>query len=316
MTPIFFTPLYKERVWGGVNLAHKLKRKLPSDKIIGESWELVDRQEDQSIIREGQYQGLTLRTALEKHAMDIMGPKYNPNRPFPILIKWLDCQDRLSLQVHPPANIAQQLKGEAKSEVWYIADTNNNAQLMLGLKAGVNQEAFEHALLDNTLESLIHTCSVKTGDAIFVWSGRIHAIGSGNLILEIQQNSDTTYRVYDWGRVGLDGKPRDLHIQKSMASIDFNDYEPEPLRNTQDGDIIADCEAFRIRKETFKNKKNLTFSDKSPAVLVSVVKGEIIITSSQKDTLYMGDTVLLPHRGEFSISGSAEAEILLTDGFV
>jgi mannose-6-phosphate isomerase len=236
-----FTPLYMERVWGGRGLELKLGRKLPEGKVIGESWELVDREGEQSIVAEGTHKGKTIRELLEGGAADILGPGREGSQPFPILIKWLDCQDRLSLQVHPPAAIAPILGGEPKTENWYIADCDEDASLIVGLKQGVTREQFTQALEDNKVAACVHRFPVKPGDSILVESGRIHAIDAGNLILEIQQNSDTTYRVYDWGRVGLDGAPRQLHLEESLQSIDFNDYEPGPLKIVPGAQTLADC---------------------------------------------------------------------------
>jgi len=211
-TPLHFRPLYQERVWGGRNFESKLGRTLPENKVIGESWEVVDRSEAQSVVAEGPHAGKSLRELIREDPVAIMGEGWDPERPFPILVKWLDCQERLSLQVHPPADVAPRLGGEPKTENWYVADATEGAGLIVGLRRGVTREAFEKAIHDSTLESLVHRFPVSAGDSILVQSGRLHAIDAGNLILEIQQNSDTTYRVYDWGRVGLDGTPRQLHI--------------------------------------------------------------------------------------------------------
>ena len=314
-SPIFFKPLYMERVWGGRSLEDKLNRALPPDKVIGESWEIVDRPEAQSVVESGQFSGATLRELLQESAGTIMGPTYDPTKPFPILVKWLDCQGKLSLQVHPPARIAEKLNGEPKTENWYIADVDEGAEMMVGLKKGVTRETFEDALKRNQLEALVHKTSVSAGDSIFVWSGRIHAIGEGNFILEIQQNSDTTYRVYDWGRVGLHGELRDLHVEESMESINFDDYEPEPLRNTQPGDVLADCNEFRIRKEMVGKGKILSFPDMSQPVLVNVVSGEVEIQSDRRTRFKLGDTLLLPYTGNFDVMGLGEAVLLITDQF-
>ncbi|MCB1122057.1 MAG: class I mannose-6-phosphate isomerase [Verrucomicrobiae bacterium] len=313
--PITFKPIYMERVWGGRGLEEKLNRELPPDKVIGESWEVVDRPEAQSVVESGQFAGLTLRQLLEESAGTIMGPIYSSKKPFPILIKWLDCQEKLSLQVHPPAQVAGKLEGEPKTENWYIADAEEGAELMVGLKKGVTRESFEKALKNNELEPLVHKVGTAPGDSLFVWSGRIHAIGGGNFILEIQQNSDTTYRVYDWGRVGLDGKPRALHVDESMESIEFEDFEPEPLRDTQPGDILADCNEFRIRKESVNKGKILTFPDMTQPVLVNVVSGEIEIKGKESTCFKRGDTILLPYTGDFDIAGLGDAVLLITDHF-
>ena len=248
MELLTFTPLYMERVWGGRGLEAKLGRTLPEGKVIGESWELVDRKGEQSVVASGTQAGKSIRELLESSASEILGPGRDGSQPFPILIKWLDCQDRLSLQVHPPAEIAPSLGGEPKTENWYIAECDEGASLIVGLKNGVTREQFTLALAENQAEDCVHRFPVKAGDSILVESGRMHAIDAGNLILEIQQNSDTTYRVYDWGRVGLDGAPRQLHIEESLKSIDFDDYEPETLKIVPGTQTLADCKEFRIRK--------------------------------------------------------------------
>ena len=313
---VFFNPLYMERVWGGRGLEEKLNRLLPDGKVIGESWEVVDRPEAQSVVEGGRYHGLSLRELILQHSSSIMGPDYDPNRPFPILVKWLDCQEKLSLQVHPPVEVADKLKGEPKTENWYIADVDEGAELMVGLKKGVTREAFEAALVQGELEPLVHKATVKPGDSIFVWSGRIHAIGGGNFILEIQQNSDTTYRVYDWGRVGLDGKPRDLHVQESLDSIEFNDFEPEPMRHTQPGDTLANCDEFRLRKESIAVNGLLSFPDASQPVLLHVVEGNIEFKGDDIRKFSKGDTILIPFEGTIEVTSSEGAVVLLTDQFI
>ena len=304
-----------ERVWGGRGLEKKLNRSLPAEKLIGESWEVVDRPEAQSIILSAPYTDLTIRELLQRHCGTVMGPTYDSEKPFPILIKWLDCRKKLSLQVHPPARIAKELNGEPKTENWYVADVEEGSEMMVGLKKGVTREAFEAALNNEELEPLIHKPTVEPGDSIFVWSGRIHAIGGGNFILEIQQNSDTTYRVYDWGRLGLDGKPRDLHVEESMESIEFDDFEPEPQRNTKPGDTLADCNEFRIRKERVGDGNSLHFPDTTQPVLISVVLGNIEVQGKDRTHFQKGDSFLLPYLGDFEVTASETAELLITDHF-
>src|SRR5579871_6293616 len=214
-----FLPLYQERVWGGRRLESFLGRELPGGTPIGEAWEIVDRPEAQSRVAGGKLKGLSLRELVERFAQDLMGPKWPAARPFPLLVKWLDCSDRLSLQVHPPASVAASLGGEPKTENWYVAQSVPGASLFVGLKEGVERPAFAKALAAETAEDCVNKVSVAAGDSILVRSGQIHAIDAGNLILEIQQNSDTTYRLYDWGRVGLDGQPRQLHVEQSLRSI-------------------------------------------------------------------------------------------------
>jgi mannose-6-phosphate isomerase len=224
--PLTFHSIFKERVWGGRNLERLFGKTLPPDRPIGESWEITDRPEGVSVIANGPLAGKTLRWLMENHRRDVLGQHVPKDGPFPLLLKILDCVENLSVQVHPPPKVAAQLGGEPKTEMWYIADATPEAELYVGLKAGVTREEFERRIRDGTVRECLHRISVHSGDAMFLPSGRLHAIGAGNVIFEIQQNSDTTYRVFDWNRAGLDGKPRELHVEQSLASIDFQDSEP------------------------------------------------------------------------------------------
>ena len=310
-----FIPIYMDRVWGGRGLELKLGRTLPEGRVIGESWELVDRKGEQSIVAEGTHKGKTIRELLESAPADILGPGRKGSIPFPILIKWLDCQDRLSLQVHPPAAIAPILGGEPKTENWYIADCDEDASLIVGLKQGVTREQFTQALKDNKVATCVHRFPVKPGDSILVESGRMHAIDAGNLILEIQQNSDTTYRVYDWGRVGLDGAPRQLHLEESLQSIDFNDYEPGTLKIVPGAQTLADCKEFRIRKfELQPGDRSLELAAGKSARLIHVVKGRVT-DSESRAKLEKGRNYLQPYVTCTNLSADEPATVLVTDQF-
>jgi mannose-6-phosphate isomerase len=308
-----FQPLYQERVWGGRGFETALGRELPGKAPIGEAWEIVDRPEAQSVIKGGALAGKTLREAIKTRANAILGPGWAPDRPFPILVKWLDCRERLSLQVHPPAAVAPGLKGEPKTETWFIADTQPGAGLIVGLKKGVTRAQFEKGLAENTLEALVHRFPVAEGDSILVRSGQIHAIDGGNLILEIQQNSDTTYRVYDWGRVGLDGKPRQLHVEQSLASIKWDDFEPAPVRGAPTSGVIAECAEFRIRRVVLDAGETLRFAAGEQARILSVVTGQL--TGGGKGGLARGENAVLPYAGEFTFKAAAASLVLVTENF-
>jgi mannose-6-phosphate isomerase len=224
--PLIFHPVFKERVWGGRRLAELYHKPLPPGPPIGESWEISDRPGDASVIANGPLAGKDLSWLMARHAAELLGRPGLPNERFPLLVKILDARDTLSLQVHPPAAIAPQLGGEPKTEMWYIANAAPGAVLYAGLKRGVTRAEFEQKLQAGTVAECFHRIGVQAGDALFLPSGRVHALGGGLVVFEIQQNSDTTYRVFDWNRPGLDGKLRQLHIPQSLASIDFNDFEP------------------------------------------------------------------------------------------
>ena len=224
--PLTFQPIFKERVWGGRNLERLYGKRLPPGVPIGESWEISDRPEDVSVIANGPLAGKDLHWLTANHGGELLGTAKPDHGRFPLLVKILDAQEKLSLQVHPPAHKAAVLGGEPKTEMWYVADAAPGAELYVGLKRGVTREEFERKIKAGTVAECFHRVTVKPGDAMFLPSGRVHALGAGLVIFEIQQNSDTTYRVFDWNRAGLDGKPRALHVEQSLASIDFNDFEP------------------------------------------------------------------------------------------
>ena len=226
--PFVFNPIFKDRIWGGRELERLYSKNLPAATPIGESWEISDRPGDAGVIANGPLAGKNLHWLMEHHRAEVLGnAKSSAEGRFPLLCKILDAREKLSLQVHPPASRAKELKGEPKTEMWYIADAAPDASLYVGLKHGVTRAQFEKKIVDGTVADCFHRIPVKAGDTMFLPSGRVHAIGDGLVIFEIQQNSDTTYRVFDWHRVGLDGKPRELHVKQSLASIDFEDFEPK-----------------------------------------------------------------------------------------
>lgn len=238
--PITFRPIFKERIWGGRNLERLYGKDLPAGIPVGESWEITDRPEGVSEILNGPLAGRTLRWLMENQAAELLGSARPADAGrFPLLVKILDAQDVLSLQVHPPVALAASLGGEPKTEMWYVADATAEAAVYVGLGRGVTRVEFDRRIRDGTVAQCFHRHSVRPGDAMFLPSGRVHALGAGSVIFEIQQNSDTTYRVFDWNRTGPDGRPRDLHIDAALASIDFADFEPPLIHNRLAGDPAA-----------------------------------------------------------------------------
>jgi mannose-6-phosphate isomerase len=234
-----------ERVWGDRRLAELFGKALPDNAVIGESWELVDRPEAQSVVVGGEFTGLSLGELWRSdRRTELFGTEAVGER-FPLLIKLLDCEETLSVQVHPPAAVAPELGGEPKTEMWVIAHADPGAHLFTGLRRGVTREAFEAALTaGQDVSEMLFRHDVVDGDVMSLPSGRVHAIGAGNVIVEVQQNSDTTYRVFDFNRPGLDGKPRQLHVPESLRSIDWSDFEP-PLV-VPDGETLVHNDVFDI----------------------------------------------------------------------
>lgn len=302
MLPIRFNAIYQERVWGGRELERVYGRVLPRENIpYGESWEISDREEAQSVVNEqgGEYAGMTLNELWSDAGMRgrFFGDGFDHmDGRFPLLVKILDCRDDLSVQVHPPMEVAGRLAGvggevvEPKTEMWYVAGADTGARLYAGLKKGVTREGFSMALEDGTVEELIHAIEAGVGESIFIPSGRLHAIGGGYLIYEIQQNSDTTFRVYDWNRMGLDGVPRDLHVEESMECIDFSDVEPG--MDAADGGCIAVCEYFKVDRLELGSGSRVGNPDAGRFSIIAVVSGEL---SDAAGRVYVaGDFMLLP----------------------
>ena len=244
--PLTFQPIFIERMWGGRRLESEFHKNLPPQKRIGESWEIVDRSEAQSVVASGPLGGRTLHELWTQQRKEIFGDLAGTPR-FPLLIKILDAQEKLSLQVHPPENVAGKLGGEPKSEFWYVAAANPDAEVFVGFREPITRDMFEEKLRHGTVIDYIHKIAVRAGDAIFLPAGRVHAIGAGNLLIEIQQNSDTTYRVFDWNRTDpATGMKRELHIQQAMQCIDFQDVRPKLIQS--EGELLISQSLFEIRK--------------------------------------------------------------------
>ena len=256
LSPLTFEPIFQERIWGGRKLAELFGKKLPSSKPIGESWEIVDRPEAQSVVANGPLTGKTLHELWSQHRKEIFGDV--PAAPrFPLLIKLLDAQEKLSLQVHPNAKIASKLGGEPKTECWYVAAAEPGAELFVGFKKSITRQKFEDSLRAGSAADDVHAIRVKTGDAMFLPAGRFHAVGAGNLLVEVQQNSDTTYRVFDWNRVDQStGKPRRLHVDQALECIDYDDVAPKLIEPK--GDLLVRHELFEIRKWNLDSPREIS----------------------------------------------------------
>ena len=252
--PLIFEPIFMERIWGGRRLETLYGKHLPHGVRIGESWEIVDRPEAQSVVHRGAWRGATLHDLWMNHRREAFGDIADSPR-FPILIKLLDAEEKLSLQVHPPAEIATELGGEPKTEFWYIADAQPTAELYVGMRRESSRDAFEQAIAAGTAEEHVCRVPVKTGDGMFLPSGRVHAIGGGNVIVEVQQNSDTTYRVFDWNRTDAAGNPRELHVEQSLRCIDFDDCEPSLV--DPDREALVSHSLFHIEKWTLDTSREV-----------------------------------------------------------
>ncbi len=294
--PFIFHPIFKERIWGGRKLERLYQKQLPPNISVGESWEISDRPGDENIVANGLLAGKSIRWLMENHRPELLGSaKPSPSGRFPLLIKILDAQEKLSLQVHPPAAKAAQLGGEPKTEMWFIADATPDANLFVGLKRGTTRAEFEKRIQDGSVAECFPRLPVKKGDAMFLPSGRVHAIGAGNVIFEIQQNSDTTYRVFDWNRVEASGKPRELHVEKSLASIDFNDFEPSLIAsepNTAGTRHLVHDPLFIVNHCAAHSSQKIALQ--SGLKIIGVLDGKLSVNSDETISLCAGQFCLIP----------------------
>lgn len=294
------------RVWGGRKLETLLGRKLPGPGPWGESWEVSDRPAEQSVVSSGEWAGNSLHDLWTMRREEIFGGNLQSER-FPLLMKILDSRDDLSIQVHPPSQVASLLGGSPKTEMWYIARALPGSKLYVGLKEGVTRGQFEKAIGSGSVETIVHSVEPRAGQSIFIPSGRLHAIGAGMLIYEIQQNSDTTYRVFDWNRVGLDGRARDLHVRESLASIDFTDYEP--AMDQPEGQNLATCQHFKVDYMELQAGAEIGNPDPDRFSIITITRGKI---RDNNGTIYSsGDFLLLP-KGPVRVEAEKSTALLQT----
>ena len=303
----------KDYLWGGTRLKDEYGKKTNLDKV-AESWELACHKDGKSKIVNGEAAGLFLEDWLAGQDKSVLGTNAASFPYFPLLIKLIDAKGDLSVQVHPDNDYAMRVEGEyGKTEMWYIVDCEPGASLLYGFKETISKEEFERRIADNTLLEVCNRVPVKKGDVFFIDSGTLHAIGKGILICEIQQNSNTTYRIYDYGRVGKDGKPRELHVKKA---IDVTKLEPPTKPTTAlakidiipglDMKLLAECEYFTAYHATLKGEASLKAGSESFQTF-TVLSGSLKLTSG--DTVldfYKGESVFIPAGlGIYTLTGEA-----------
>ncbi len=291
--PLKFQPIYKERIWGGRRLAELFGRPLPAGERIGESWELCDLPSDKTAIANGPLAGGTISQVVAEFGVELTGRRIEGT--FPLLIKLLDAQDTLSIQVHPDRQACERMgKGEPKTECWYIIAAEPGAAIYKGLKPGTTKEQFAEALSQGNCAELLEKVDVQPGQSYFLPAGTCHSIGAGLVIAEIQQSSDTTYRVFDWNRIDpATGKGRPLQIAEAMESINFSltlDKLPVAAAGR-----LAECEAFKIDK--FRQGRAEQFP-LAPGQMKAIVfisgRGKVLGRRSESVYFAAGDTILTP----------------------
>ena len=312
MTFIKFEPLLKQTIWGGDKILH-FKHLNTRIENVGESWEISGVKDSESIVSEGPWKGHSLNQLVGEMKQDLVG-KENYERfgnEFPLLIKFIDARQDLSIQVHPTDEIAQRKgKPHGKTEMWYVMDSAPGAKLFSGLKKQIAPEQYEQMVEDGTICDALAQYEVKEGDVFFLPAGRIHAIGSGCFLAEIQQTSDVTYRIYDYKRRDKDGNYRQLHTKEAAECINFNvenDYRTHYVERQNQGVTLVQCPYFSTAVYDLDEPMTLDYSELDSFVVLIVVKGEGKITDNEgnKVSVKAGDTLLVPATTEtLSVSGT------------
>ncbi|MBW4437587.1 MAG: class I mannose-6-phosphate isomerase [Pleurocapsa minor GSE-CHR-MK-17-07R] len=315
--PMLLQPVLHTRVWGGRRLETFSGHALPDARPYGESWEM----HDSAVVENGVYRGQTVRQVLDVLGTDLCGRSFNPADGMPLLAKILDCEDWLSVQVHPDDALAAELEGEprGKTEAWIVLEARPDARLVWGLKPGTTPEGIRATLDDGTFESLLSFADVKQGDVLFVEAGTVHALGPGLLIYEIQQSSDTTYRLYDWNRLGLDGQPRALHVDKSIA-VSRLDAAPKIIHpNSEDGLTVVPLLRSPFFNTTLIRARpsdtTLLMDTAGMFYILTCIAGSFAVKAANGDESLMlaqGRTALLPAAmGAYTLTAASDASRVL-----
>ena len=279
--PLLIQPIYKDYLWGGSRIPKVFNRDLEPG-IYAESWEVSDRPEGMSMITNGKHADRSLQELITTMGADLIGTAAK-SEVFPLLIKLIDAKQRLSVQVHPNDKQAAKYGGEAKTEMWYVLDAEPESKVFAGLTAGTNKSLFEEQLEKEELEEVLQSVPATPGESIYIPGGRVHAIGEGCLLLEVQQNSNTTYRVYDWGRLDTNGAPRELHVKEAMQVINWRDkpatsLPPKELESSNANNWweIVDCPFFKVLRVDLNESEVIAY-DNSSFHVIFTVKGTLAI---------------------------------------
>lgn len=309
-----FTPILKQKIWGGKKL-NQLFHKNSDGSNIGESWEISDVDGDESIVSNGNLKGRTLRSLLKEYKHDLVGNYVYKTfgKQFPLLIKFIDAKEVLSIQVHPDDDLAGLQESYGKTEMWYVMQADEEASIIIGFKENSSKEEYIQHLDNKTLLSILNVDKVTKGDVYFVPPGRVHAIGAGLLIAEIQQTSDITYRIYDWDRKDIDGNYRELHTEKALKTIDFsakNTYKTTYSKQENVASQVVTCPYFTTNILPVKGKKEIDLSKKDSFIIYMCVEGEVtFIYNNQQEIIRKGETILAPaciDKVEILSEGSSE----------
>ncbi len=310
--PLKLNYIAKNALWAGRRLMREFG-KTSENETISETWELTVRRDEMSRILNGEAAGMTLAEYFEMCGYDCVTPYFKAGGRFPLLIKLIDAEDVLSVQVHPDDGYARSVENDSgKTEMWHVIDAKEGAKLIYGLKSGMDKKDFAEAVASGRIGEVVNEINVRAGDTYFIPAGMIHAIGAGILIAEIQQNADLTYRVYDFDRVGADGQKRELHIEKALdVTRAFSEEEIDSIRYSKgrsaaSEELLANSDYFTVRKITVKGKREkITVSDESFVSLLCIDGNGEIIYNNESYPVGKGDSYFLPAgMGECELTGN------------
>ncbi len=301
--PLKFEPIYKDYIWGGSNLKNKLNKKVPNNiDRCAESWEISSIDENISVVTNGFLAGNNLQELIEIYMGDLVGDKvFNKfGDEFPLLIKLIDAADTLSIQVHPNNEVAQQRHhAYGKTEMWYIIDSEPNSKIITGFNKDTTKEEYLKHLESNTLNKILNFETANRDDIFFIPAGRVHAIGKGILLAEIQQTSDITYRIHDWGRVDKNGNPRELHTELALDVIDYKKPDSFKFTKTNNENIGVDLvksDFFTVNRLTFNQIIEKDYNHLDSFVVILCIDGELFVNygKNQREKMVKGETMLIP----------------------
>ncbi|OXB07660.1 type I phosphomannose isomerase catalytic subunit [Flavobacterium pectinovorum] len=310
MYPLQFEPILKERIWGGEKLKTILNKPITS-KITGESWELSTVEGDVSVVANGELKGKSLMELIDESPNEILGTEvYNRfGKQFPLLFKYLDAREDLSIQVHPNDKLAKERHNSfGKTEMWYVTQADADARIIVGFKEDSSKEEYLKHLNDKTLVSILDTVKAKPGDVFFLETGTVHAIGAGLVVAEIQQTSDITYRLYDFDRKDAQGNTRELHVDLALDAINYNKVNTQKKYETKTNtsNVVVDCPYFTTNFLPLENKLEVSKSGASFTVYMCIEGSFEIEYNGFKQTYIKGDTILVPAEiNAFILSGNA-----------
>lgn len=299
--PLRFEPIFKRMIWGGRRLHTLLEKPIGPEDCYAESWEVSDHGQDVSRIADGPLKGVTLREILHDRGPELLGSAFADTRQFPLLVKFLDAHQVLSVQVHPDDALGKRLASDnGKTEAWVILHAEPGSVIYAGLRSGVDREQFAQALASGDVEPLLHHFAAKAGDCILIPAGTVHAIGSGVVLAEIQQMSDATFRVHDWGRLGTDGKPRQLHLKEALESTDYEAGPIDPVRPVVETctvgthERLTQCPYFALERWRLdEGSVEIGRSDRFTLLLGLEGQAELL-HGGHNYRLKRGETLLLP----------------------